>query len=293
MNLGGGHDDACIDIIMAAFDAGINLFDHADIYQKGQAESAFGSILGTRPSFRSQIVLQTKCGIRFQGVPSASDPKRYDFSYNHLVSSVESSLTRLRTDYIDILLLHRPDLLAEPDTIARAFDFLHETGKVRFFGVSNHTEGQIALLRKSIRQPLIVHQLEISLLYPDLLTSGAWAYEPSNVVVTNSQVVEYCRVHDISVQAWSPLARGKLWNAQLPAHRLRLQQEVLRLAEIKRCSPESVLLAWILRHPARILPIIGSTRITRIMDCCKACDIQLSREDWYSLLSWSTGRDLP
>ncbi len=179
--------------VRAALDAGINFFDHADIYGRGRCEEAFAGIWKERPGLRQQIMLQTKCGIRFEDDPEPGNVRRYDFSREHILHSVEASLRRLKTDYVDLLLLHRPDALAQPEEIASAFDRLSDDGKARHFGVSNHSAAQIDLLKRAVRQPLVVNQLELNLVHNQLITAGTVVNqdEPSRAI-HGEGTIEYC-----------------------------------------------------------------------------------------------------
>lgn len=265
---------------------GVTLFDHADIYMWGKSEAVFGEILRQRPGLRQRVIVQTKCGIRFAGTPGSADPARYDFSYNHIVTSVEGSLKRLQTDVIDILLLHRPDALVEPEQVARAFDELHRSGKVRYFGVSNHTAGQIALLRRYVDQPLVVNQLELNLIHSRLIAEGLAANQSGCDVDSAVGLLDYCRLHDILVQAWSPVAHGALLapaeNAPEPVR--RVAAHVAAMANAKSTSPDAVAVAWLLRHPAGIQPLLGTARVERLVAGCQADTVELSRSEWYALL---------
>lgn len=283
-------------IVEAALAQGINFFDHADIYGRGRAEEAFAAVWQAQPNLRDRIVLQTKCGIRF-GDEAARTPGRYDFSHEWIAAAVEASLRRLATDRIDILLLHRPDPLVEPEEVARAFDDLHRCGKVLHFGVSNHTGMQIDLLRRYVRQPIVANQLELSLLHYDLIEAGIITnqHRPESPV-RGDGTLEYCRLHDISVQAWGPMAKGLPCKepAELTDERHRnLAAVVGELAAAKAVSREAVVLAWLLRHPARIVPIIGTTKPDRIAASCQADNVQLSREEWYRLYEAARAARMP
>lgn len=179
-------------------------------YTRGKSEAAFGEVVRQSPALRQKIVIQSKCGIRLEDVPRPGDPGRYDFSYGHIVRSVEDSLRRLQTDYLDILLLHRPDPLVEPDEVARAFDELQRIGKVRYFGVSNHTASQIELLKGSVSQPPVVNQVELNLLHTHLIEDGILANQEENRYTGAAGTLDYCRLHGILIQAWAPMAGGKL-----------------------------------------------------------------------------------
>ena len=300
MKIGGTWDHAPIsseveatarDTVAAALDCGINFFDHADIYTAGKSETLFGRILKSTPGLRDRIVLQSKVGIRFANDAYLSgEPARYDFSHDHILRSTEAILARLGIDHLDILLLHRPDPLVEPAEVARAFDSLHRSGKVRHFGVSNHTPGQIELLRHYVRQPLVVNQLEFSLAQPALVVEGFLANRAGATAEANlaSGTLDYCRRHEISVQAWSPVGGGKLLNPDHPAAAF-----IAGLAADKKVSPEAVLLAWIRRHPAGIQPVIGTTKAGRVRASAQADGVTFSREEWYALLAAARGQKVP
>ncbi len=286
---------AAYKIITTALDSGINFFDHADIYTRGKSEQIFGLFLADHPGLRENIVLQSKCGIRFPGDPNTSDPGRYDFSYEHIVRSVEGSLHRLQTDYLDLLLLHRPDPLFEPEEVARAFAELHSSGKVHYFGVSNHSGAQISLLQKFCDQRLVVNQLELNLLHHGMISEGILVNQPESEFPASAGVLDYCRLHGILVQAWSPVAGGNLINpsAQADPKVQRTADEIARLAAQKGASREAIALGWLLRHPAGVQPLIGTTKLERLVASIQADRIQLSREEWYALLVAARGVPVP
>ncbi|OQA46157.1 MAG: Oxidoreductase YdhF [Chloroflexi bacterium ADurb.Bin325] len=277
----------------AALDAGINFFDHADIYGRGKSELVFGELLHGNPGLRERIVIQSKCGIRFPDDPQPGAPVRYDFSYDHIVRAVEGSLRRLQTDYLDILLLHRPDALVEPEEVARAFDDLQAAGKVRHFGVSNHTAGQIALLSKYLRQAIVANQMQLSLVHHFLISEGLVANIASDATVLALGTLDYCRQHDIQIQAWGPVANGRLFKPEVEEALRPVADLVARLADEKGVSPDALMLAWLLRHPSGIHPIIGTTRPDRIAASAPAVDVELTREEWYALLAAARGRGVP
>ncbi|WP_313497102.1 aldo/keto reductase [Pseudoxanthomonas mexicana] len=281
-------------LVETALAHGITLFDHADIYARGKSEQVFGDVLRASPGLRAKMVLQSKCGIRFADDPPGA-PQRYDFSHAHIVASVEGSLARLGVDHLDILLLHRPDPLVEPDEVARAFDALHASGKVRHFGVSNHTPGQIDLLRRHVRQPLVANQVEISLLHLPLIDEGVVANTTGHAYASAAGTLDYCRLHDIRVQAWSPLASGKLAStSEFSDPAVRDTATLLRqLADAKGVTPEAIQLAWLLRHPAGIQPIVGTTDPVRLVACAAADEVPLSREEWYALFTAARGGRVP
>jgi len=286
---------AAIRLIATACEQGITLFDHADIYARGNSEKIFGEAMRELSSLKDKILIQSKCGIRVQGNPSPTDPGRYDFSYRHVIDSVEGSLRRLNADHLDILLLHRPDPLVEPEEVARAFDELHSSGKVRYFGVSNHTPLQIELLQKHSDQPLVVNQLELNLLDSHLIDDGVMANQVNERYAAASGILDYCRLHGILVQAWSPVAQGKLISS--PGSSDSDQREVVellsRMANEKDVPPEAIALGWLLRHPAPVQPIIGTTNPDRIVASCVADRIELSREEWYALFVAARGCRMP
>ena len=272
-------------LVDTALEQGINLFDHADIYARGKSERLFGELLQASPRLRQSMLLQSKCGIRFGGDPHPESPARYDFSYEHLVGSVEGILQRLHTDHLDLLLLHRPDPLCEPQEVARAFDDLQRSGKVRHFGVSNHDASQIALLQRHLDQRLVVNQIQLSLLHHHPISAGILVNQAGTDTAGATGILDYCRQHDILVQAWSPLAGGKLSG---PAAALATQ-----MAQAKGVASEAILLAWLLKHPAPIQPIIGTTNPQRVVDSCEAQATGLSREAWYALLAAVRGAGVP
>jgi len=277
-------------VVKTALESEINFFDHADIYAGGRSESLFGEVLLNNKGLREKILIQTKCGIRFAGNPDPSSPGRYDFSYEHIMESVDGSLKRLHTDHVDVLLLHRPDALVEPEEVAKAFDELESAGKVRWFGVSNHTENQIRLLRKSVRQPLIINQVELSLTHSHLINEGILFNRTGGAATPASGTLDYCRLEDILVQAWTPMGGGKILDRNSNPQALDL---ITRLASVKGTTPEAIMIAWLLHHPAGIQPIIGTTTPERVRACCEGDGIELTREEWYALFIAGRGGPLP
>ena len=301
MGFGGGWDNSAItdghyqqtaSAVDAALEHGINFFDHADIYTLGKAEQCFGHYLKNASGKRDKLFIQTKCAIRF-----ADDklPGRYDFSAGYIIDSVEQSLKRLQTDYIDVLLLHRPDPLMQGEEVASAFIRLQQQGKVRHFGVSNMGWAQMQLLQDALQQPLVANQLQMSLADLDWLEEG---------VLTGMRqgaehhfgygTVEYCMRQRIQLQSWGSLAQGVFTGGQQKQPYQQATAELVqRLAQQYQCSAEAIVLAWLMRHPAAIQPIIGTTRPERIAACAQASTITLSREDWYSLYVSARGQPLP
>ena len=281
-------------MLETALELDINFFDNADIYGRGKCETVFGEALKQVPGARDRILIQTKCGIRFQDDP-AGTPQRYDFSYEHIVSSVEASLRRLQTDHIDVLLLHRPDALFEPDEVARAFDAVQRAGKVRHFGVSNHSPLQIELLKTSVTQPIVANQLEFSLLHANLADLGVFVNQTAARFTAAEGLLDYCRLHNILVEAWSPVAGGRLIDPPADASpQVRAAAAaVAALAAARHTSREAIALGWILRHPAGIQPIIGTARPDRLRLSVEADQVELTREEWYGLLEAARGGPVP
>lgn len=296
-------------LVNTAYDNGITLFDLADVYALGNTEAYFGEVLKQSPGLRNKIVIQSKCGQRLPDEPEPDCPARVDASRDHIVSSAESSLKRLGTDHLDIYLLHAPDALVEPEEVARAFDELNRAGKVRYFGVSNHTAAQIALLQKYIGQPLVVNQVHLGLGHPYMISGGmeftlevleilkslvaftkgkALTHDRhhSFISLAEAGTLDYCRLHDIQIQAYSPL-RGDLLKAPPGAtpQIKQLAQVLAELAKKKDTTPSAIALAWLLRHPAGIVPIIGASNPEHVIDNCSADRVLLSREEWYILFS--------
>ena len=303
MGLGGSWDDNPIskddvqkahELVDTALDCGINLFDHADIYTRGKAEQVFGQVFAERPELRRDIIIQTKCGIRFE---ESGVPKRYDFSKEWINTSVENSLKRLNTDYLDLLLLHRPDPLMEPAEVAEAFMELLKAGKVRHFGVSNMTRQQIKYLQSYLDVPIIVNQIEMSLSRLDWLNESVVFNHPDSASLAfPSGTIEYCRTHDIQLQAWGCLSKGLFSGKDVRNESAVVQataQLVARMAEEMNVSREAVVLAWLMRHPVGIQPVIGTTNKQRIQACQQAESIELSREQWYKLFETARGQRLP
>ena len=234
-------------------------------------------------------------GVIIAGDPDFGPPGRFDFSYEHIMRSAETSLQRLQTDRIDILTLHRPDLLVEHEEVARAVDELHASGKVRYFAVSNHTRGQIELLQRYVNQPLIINQLELSLLHHHLISEGVLADMTGYDYAGAQGTMDFCRLNDITVQAWSPVARGKLFARHDGAtiEEKAIAQHIAELAKEHETTDEAIALAWLLRHPAGIQPVIGTLNPDRITQSVPADEVELSRKEWYALLETARGEAVP
>jgi predicted oxidoreductase len=302
MPLGGAWDAApvaeatvakAVKAVRAAIDAGIDCFDPADIYCRAKSETVFARVRAELGVARDGLVLQSKCGIRFGGDPTPEATGRYDFSHDHIMASAEGTLKRLGTDRIDVYLLHRPDALVEPDEVARAFDELHRAGKVRWFGVSNHTAAQIELLRRSLRQPLVVNQVELSLVHSHLIDAGIVTNQRKHSYGTDG-TLDYCRLNRITLQAWGPVAGGRaVGGTGDDARSIALATAVGKLAKAKGVSAEAIAVAWLLRHPAGIQPVIGTTDPARIAAIARADAVELTREEWYALHVAGRGENLP
>lgn len=272
-------DQEIRELVGTALDEGITMFDHADIYGRDHAcEERFGTAMGWSPSQREQVVLQTKCGICLGW---------FDFSEKHILASVDASLRALRTDYIDVLLLHRPDALVEPQEVAAAFDRLHASGKVRHFGVSNHTRGQLELLRATIDQPLEANQLQLSVVHAPMIAEGvALNMQHEQSVVRSDGVLDYCRLTGTTVQAWSPYQSGD-GSGPFIGDRERfgeLNDVLERLACAYGVTPEGIATAWITRHPADIQVVLGTTRPDRVRAAADGAAVRLERRQWYEVL---------
>lgn len=303
MNLGGGWNSnplSAADIaethqaVDAALEAGIRIFDHADIYTFGKAEQAFGRVLAERPELRQQLSLQSKCGIRFADRQST---QRYDFSAQWINQSVDNILSRLQIEQLDILLLHRPDPLMQPEEVAASFAQLIQSGKVKHFGVSNMQQHQLALLQDALVDPLLVNQLELSLGHlawlDESTTAGCSGQPPVNF---SAGTIEYCRRHKVQLQAWGSLSQGLFSGKDVskePQHIRATAKLVQQLAAEYQVSKEAIVLGWLMRHPAQIQPVIGSINPTRISACGQASKVQLSREHWYALYLSARGAALP
>ena len=281
MRIADMSDEAVRELWSTAREAGITFVDHADVYgqELHRCERRWAEAVPMSSSERDAVTIQTKCGI----VP---DGPYFDFSYEHVVESVNGSLQALRTDRIDVLLLHRPDALVEPDEVARAFDELHAAGKVRAFGVSNHTPGQIELLKRSVRQPLVANQLQLSITHAPLVAHGVASNMQAldQSISRDDGVLDYCRLNDVTVQAWSPFQAGFftgvfLGNPEYP----ELNAVVDRLAQQYGVPPIAIATAWITRHPAGMQVVLGTTNPERVAGAAQGSDLPLTRAEWYEL----------
>ena len=265
------------EVIETALESGITFFDHADIYGAGKAEEVFAGALSELKLDREKIHLQSKCGIVRAGY--------FDFSKAHILDSVEGILKRLKTDYLDSLLLHRPDALMEPPEIAEAFSELKAAGKVRHFGVSNQNPSQMAFLQSALDMPLVANQLQFSIAHTPMIDHGLnvnMADEPA--VDRDNGILDYCQLHKITVQPWSPLQAGFFGGVFLQHPDYSELNDVLsRIASEKGVTDSAVAIAWLLRHPAGMQPVLGSMNPQRIREMSKACGVELTRPEWYEL----------
>ncbi|MCH5296325.1 MAG: aldo/keto reductase [Ruminococcus sp.] len=286
MRLGDMDPQGLNRFIHTALEHGANYFDHADIYGNGICEEHFGTALrGDTSICREDLILQSKCGIR-QGY--------YDSSKEYLLRSVEGILKRLQTDYLDVLLIHRPDALTEPEEVAAAFDELYHSGKVRQFGVSNHKPMQIELLKRYVRQPLLVNQLQFSLPVSNMVANGMEVnMDTTGAIDRDGSVLDYSRLNDMTIQAWSPFQAPNWSGCFLGDDRYHeLNRELNALAEKYGVSTTTIAAAWILRHPANMQLITGTANESRLTEIIRATDIQLTRQEWYRLYL-SAGHPLP
>lgn len=273
-------------LIEKAYDLGINFFDHADIYGQGKCEEIFGNILKKSYIKREDIIIQSKCGI----VPG----KMFDFSKEHILNSVDGILKRLDIDYLDVLLLHRPDALVEPEEVSEAFDTLYKQGKVKSFGVSNQNSMQMELLKKYLKQDIVANQLQFSIPHSSMISSGLEVNMlTSGAINRDGSVLDYCRLNNITIQAWSPFQYGFFEGVFLNNEKYKELNIVIDdLAKKYNVTNMAIATSWILRHPANMQVIVGTTNIERLEAICKAVDITLTREEWYKIYI-SAGNILP
>ncbi|WP_307311772.1 aldo/keto reductase [Neobacillus driksii] len=271
--------------VQTALEQGANFFDHADIYGGGSCEEIFAEAIHMNADVRENIILQSKCGIR-KGM--------FDFSKEHILHSVDGILKRLKTDYLDTLLLHRPDALLEPEEVAEAFDILESSGKVRHFGVSNQNPMQIQLLQKYVKQPIVANQLQLSITNANMISNGINVnMENDSAINRDGSVLDFCRLNDITIQPWSPFQYGFfegvfLGNEKFP----ELNQKIDEIAAKYEVTNTTIAIAWLLRHPAKMQPVIGTMNVDRLMECCRASEIHLTREEWYEIYR-AAGNILP
>lgn len=281
--------DEAAKVIRTSYDLGVNYYDHATCYgENGAAETRFGEAFAKTGLRREEVVLQSKCGLCFER-------NEFDWTKENILSSVEGSLKRLKTDYLDVLLLHRPDVLFEPEEVAAAFDQLEAEGKVRHFGVSNLVPMQIELLKKYVKQPLVFNQVQLSLEQSQLIDQALYMNNKSTDFSINrdGNLLDYCRLQDITIQAWSPLQFGMFKGTFIDHPDFpELNKVLAKIGEREGVSKTAVALAWILRHPAKMQVIIGTMNPEHIASACDASKVQLSHHDWYELYL-AAGKYLP
>ncbi|RLL41143.1 aldo/keto reductase family oxidoreductase [Oceanobacillus piezotolerans] len=285
MRLGKLSKSEAADVIHNAMELGVDFFDHADIYAGGKSEEIFAEAIEMNPTIREKMVIQTKTGIR-KGY--------YDFSKEHILQSVDDSLNRLKTEYIDVLLLHRPDALMEPEEVAEAFTELKKSGKVRHFGVSNQSPLQIELLKKYVEQDLLVNQLQFSVMHTGMINAGVQVNtKHEGAINRDGSILEYSRLNDMTIQAWSPFQHGNfegvfIDNEKFPEVNAKLQE----IGDKYNVNKSAAAVAWILRHPAKIQTIVGTMNPERLAGIAKASEIELTREEWYEIYK-AAGNELP
>ena len=285
MRIAGKEQQQVNELIAAAMDAGVTFFDHADIYGKGASEEKFAAAVKANGIARGQMIVQTKCGIR---------PGMYDFSKEHIIEAAEGSLKRLNMDYVDFLLLHRPDTLMEPEEVAEAFTTLQRQGKVRYFGVSNFNAGQMALLQSALSQHLFFNQLQFGPAHTGMIDAGINANTRlDGALDRDGGILEYTRLNKVHIQAWSPfqwgMFQGLFW--ENPAYQ-QLTETLDRMAAEKGLTREGMVAAWVMRHPAGIQLIAGTTTPERVRHMAAAADVTISRAEWYEIYR-AAGNKLP
>lgn len=274
-------------LVKTALDEGINYFDHADIYGKGKSEEIFSEAIGMNSTLREKMFIQSKCGIN-------QKDGNYDFSKEYILDSVDGILKRLKTDYLDALLLHRPDALVEPEEVAEAFNILKNSGKVRHFGVSNHNSLQIELLQKYLDQKIVFNQLQLSVTNSGMIRTGLNVNMENEAGINrDGSVLDYCRLNDITIQTWSPFQYGFFEGVFLNNDKFpELNKTIDEIAARYGVSNTTIAMAWILRHPAKMQGIAGTTNVERLKEICKASDIVLTRKEWYDIFK-AAGNTLP
>ncbi|HEY9573988.1 MAG TPA: aldo/keto reductase [Lachnospiraceae bacterium] len=275
-------------VIQTAVDLGINFFDHATCYGNGEAESRFGDAFALTDIKREDIFIQSKCGLCFER-------QEFDWTKENILSSVDDSLRRLKTDYLDVLLLHRPDLIYDPIEVAEAFDILEKSGKVRHFGISNVPPMMADVLKKYVKQPLVFNQLQLSLEQSQLIDQALYINNltTERSIDRDNGTLDYCRLHDITVQAWSPLQAGMFDGCFVDDPRFpKINQALEDLAKSYQVSKTAIALAWILRHPAKMQVIVGTMNPDHLKEACQAVTVDLTHHEWYQLYL-ASGKILP
>ena len=280
--------EAAAKMIQTAYELGINFVDHATCYGDGEAEKRFGDAIALTSVKREDLIIQSKCGLRF-------DKDIFDWRKSNIIESVDGILKRLKIEYLDILLLHRPDLLYDPQEVAEAFDELESAGKVRHFGVSNTMPMQIELLKKYVKQPLKINQLQLSLEQSQLIDQDLYMNNKTTdmSVMRDGGAIDYCRLNDITIQAWSPLQYGMFQGTFIDNPKFpEMNKTLAELAKKYGVTKAAIAIAWILRHPAKMQVILGTMNPVHLTEMAEACKINLSHEEWYKLYL-SSGKFLP
>ena len=276
------------ELVETALSVGINAFDLADIYGRGRCEELLGLVLKNRPDLREKMWIQSKCGIRIE------EFTYFDFSKDYIIKSVDGILQRLKIDHLDSLLLHRPDALMESDQVAEAFDLLYKQGKVRNFGVSNQNPMMMELLKKDVKQPLAVNQLQLSAAFTPGFESGFHVnMEDSQAAMRDGSIFEYCKLHDVVIQAWSVLQFGYFKGNFVGNEKFQALNQVLdRLAIKYGVTPSTIAISWILRYPAKMQAVVGTTNPKHLIEASQASKVNLTRKEWYEIYI-AAGNDLP
>lgn len=276
------------ELVETALSVGINAFDLADIYGRGRCEELLGLVLKNRPDLREKMWIQSKCGIRIE------EFTYFDFSKDYIIKSVDGILERLQVEYLDSLLLHRPDALMESDQVAEAFDLLYKQGKVRDFGVSNQNPMMMELLKKDVKQPLAVNQLQLSAAFTPGFESGFHVnMEDSQAAMRDGSIFEYCKLHDVVIQAWSVLQFGYFKGNFVGNEKFQQLNQVLnRLALKYSVSPSAIAIAWVLRYPAKMQAVVGTTNPKHLREVSQAANFSLTRKEWYEIYL-AAGNNLP
>ena len=276
------------ELVETALSVGINAFDLADIYGRGRCEELLGLVLKNRPDLREKMWIQSKCGIRIE------EFTYFDFSKEYILQSVDGILERLQVDYLDSLLLHRPDALMESDQVAEAFEILQKSGKVRDFGVSNQNPMMMELLKKDVKQPLAVNQLQLSAAFTPGFESGFYVnMEDSQAAMRDGSIFEYCKLHDVVIQAWSVLQFGYFKGNFVGNEKFQALNQVLdRLAFKYGVTPSTIAISWILRYPAKMQAVVGTTNPKHLREVSQAANFSLTRKEWYEIYL-AAGNNLP
>ena len=276
------------ELVETALSVGINAFDLADIYGRGRCEELLGLVLKNRPDLREKMWIQSKCGIRIE------EFTYFDFSKDYIIKSVDGILQRLKIDHLDSLLLHRPDALMESDQVAEAFDLLYKQGKVRNFGVSNQNPMMMELLKKDVKQPLAVNQLQLSAAFTPGFESGFHVnMEDSQAAMRDGSIFEYCKLHDVVIQAWSVLQFGYFKGNFVGNEKFQALNQVLdRLAIKYGVTPSTIAISWILRYPAKMQAVVGTTNPKHLREVSQAANFSLTRKEWYEIYL-AAGNNLP